>query len=140
MQFRSYKTITLLNQAHAVDGCMRLVSWNCFGSHISMCVCVCLSVCLSVCLPPGALITSGVIWCDIGRVLLSKPVSRLFPAFNYFIWQLPLIKWMGVAILMQHIVNTCQRKLRWHGTSYKRTTVKTGRFIYNLQLHSNNLA
>ena len=35
--------------------------------------------------PPRALITSGVIWCDIGRVRLVKQVSQLFPAFNYFI-------------------------------------------------------
>ena len=44
-----------------------------------MCVCVCVSVCL----PPRPLITSGVIWCDIGRVRLVKQVLRLFPAFNY---------------------------------------------------------
>ena len=29
-------------------------------------------VCVHVCLPPRALITSGVIWCDIGRVRLVK--------------------------------------------------------------------
>ena len=32
---------------------------------------------------------------------------------------------MGVVILTQHFVNTCQRKLRWCGTSYKSTTLKT---------------
>ena len=37
------------------------------------------SVCVSACLPPRALITSGVIWCDIGRVRLVKQVSQLFP-------------------------------------------------------------
>ena len=41
-------------------------------------------VCVSVCPPPGVLIASGVIWCDIGRVQLVKQVSRLFPA-HYFI-------------------------------------------------------
>ena len=51
-------------------------------------------------------------WCDIDRVRLVKQVLRLFPAFNYFIRQLPSIKWMGVAILTQLVVNTCQRKLR----------------------------
>ena len=76
--------------------------------HVSVCV----SVCLSVCPLPRPLITSGVIWCDIDRVRLVKQVLRLFPAFNYFIRQLPLIKWMGVAILTQLIVNACQRKLR----------------------------
>ena len=80
---------------------------------------------VSVCPPPRALITSGVIWCDIGRVRLVKQVSRLFPTFNYFICHLPSIKRMGVAILTQHVMNTCQRKLKWCDTSYKRTTGKT---------------
>ena len=88
------------------------------------------SVCLYVCLPPGASITSGVIWCDIGRVRLLKQVLQLFPAFNYFIWHLPLIKWMGMAILTQHVMNACQRKLSWCGTSYKRTAGKTECFNY----------
>ena len=43
------------------------------------------SVCMSVCPPHRALITSGVIWCDVGHVQLVKQVSRIFPAFNYFI-------------------------------------------------------
>ena len=55
--------------------------------------------CVCVCPPPRPLITSGVIWCDIGRVRLVKQVLRLFPAFNYFIRHLPSIKWMGVAVL-----------------------------------------
>ena len=38
------------------------------------------SVCVCVCSPPRPLITSGVIWCDIGRVQLVKQVLRLFPA------------------------------------------------------------
>ena len=114
-------------------------------------VCGCVSVCLSVCLPQRALITNGVIWCDIGRVQLVKQVSRLFLTFNYFIWHLLSIKWMGMPILSQHVVNACQRKLRWHGISYKRTTRKMECFIYksewankamllkaSLQLHSNN--
>ena len=58
----------------------RLVSWNCFGPCVSMCARAC--VCVSVCLPPRPLITSGVIWCDIGRVRLVKQVLRLSPAFN----------------------------------------------------------
>ena len=79
-----------LNQARAAEGRARLVSWNCFGSRVGMCV--------YVCPPPRPLITSGVIWCDIGRVPLVKQVLRLFPAFNYFVRHLPSIKWMGVAI------------------------------------------
>ena len=39
---------------------------------------------------------------------LVKQVLRLFPAFNYFIRQLSLIKWMGVGILTQLVVNACQ--------------------------------
>ena len=45
----------------------------------------CQYVCVCVCLPPRALITSGVILCDIGRVRLVKQVLQLSPAFNYFI-------------------------------------------------------
>ena len=76
-----------------------------------VCVCVCVSVCVSVRPPLRPLITSGVIWCDIDHVRLVKQVLWLFPAFNYFIQHLPSIKWMGVAILTQHIMNACQRKL-----------------------------
>ena len=65
------------------------------------------SVCMCVCPPPRPLITSGVIWCDIDRVRLVKQVLRLFPAFNYFIRQLPSIKWRGVAMLTQLVVNAC---------------------------------
>ena len=53
-----------------------------------VCVCVCVST-------PEAINNQ---WRDIDRVRLVKQVLRLFPAFNYFIWQLPSIKWMGVAI------------------------------------------
>ena len=67
---------------------------------------VCVSVCVST---PQA---SNNQWRDIGHVRLVKQVLRLFPAFNYFIWHLLSIKWMGVAILTQHVVNACQRKLR----------------------------
>ena len=40
-----------LNQARAAEGRACLVSWNCFGSRVGMCVCP----------PPRPLITSGVI-------------------------------------------------------------------------------
>ena len=103
-----------------VFGRARLVSCNCFSLCAGMCAC----------LPPRPLITSGMISCDIDCVRLVKQVLWLFPAFNYFIRHLPSIKWMGVAILTQHVVNACQRKLRWHGTHYKGTTQKMERFIY----------
>ena len=85
---------------------------------------------------------SGVIWCDIDCVWLVKQVLRLFPAFSCFIWHLPSIKWIGVALLTQHVMNTCQNSLRWQGTSYRRTTQKTEHFRYigeqaSCQLHSN---
>ena len=87
-------------------------------------------VCVSLCPPSRALITIVVIWCDTGRVQLVKQVLLLSLAFIYFIWHLPSIEWMDVAILTQHVMNTCQGKLRWRGTSYKRTTRKTEHFIY----------
>ena len=110
----------LLNQAHAAfahtPGFLKLL-WL---AHRYVCVS----------LPPRPLITSGMIWCDIDRVWLGKQVLRPFPAFNYFIRLLLSIKWMGVGILSQHMMNACQRKLRWHGNSYKNTTQKTECFIY----------
>ena len=79
---------------------------------VCVCVCVSVSVCVSVCLPPRLLIISGVIWHDIDRMQLVKQVLQLFPACNYFIWHFLLIKWMGVAILILHVMNACQRTLR----------------------------
>ena len=73
---------------------------------------VCVRAFVCVCPLSRPLITNGMIWCDIDRVRLVKQVSRLLPAFNYFIRHLLSIKWMGVAILTQYVVNTCQRKLR----------------------------
>ena len=76
---------------------------------------VCVFVCLSVCPPPRQLITNGVIWFDIDRVRLVKQVLRLFPAFNYFIRQLPSIKRMGMAILTAR--SEClpkKTKVRWY--------------------------
>ena len=77
---------------------------------VRMCVRVCVRV--SVCLPPRPLITSGVIWCDVGHMRLVKQVLRPFSTFTYFIRHLLSIKWMGVAILTEHVVNAYQRKLR----------------------------
>ena len=75
-----YLAITLLkiliNQARGlrshVPGSLKLL----WFAHLCVCVYVCL--CLCVC-PLRALITSGVIWCDIGRVRLVKQVSQFFP-------------------------------------------------------------
>ena len=115
-------TVKFLNQVHTAEGCAHLVSWNCFGSPVGMCVC------LSVCRPPRAVITSGVIWYDIGRVQLVKQASRLFSAFNYFtIMTLSVDKMDGhVHILTQHVVNACQRKLRWSGATkgYRNSFIK----------------
>ena len=65
-----------LNQVRAAEWLFKIAL-----VHMSVCVCACLSVCP----PQRALITNGVIWCDIGCVRLVKQVLRLFPAFNYFI-------------------------------------------------------
>ena len=100
----------VLGQRPRAPGFLKLLWFARWYACVRECACVC--VCVSVCPPLRPLITSGVIWCDIGRVQLVKQVLRLFPAFNYFIRHLPSIKWMDVAILAQHVVNTCQRKLR----------------------------
>ena len=81
----------LLNQVHAVAGV-------CLFFEI---VFVYTSVCVSVYLPEKALITSGVIWYDIGHVWLVKPILQLLSL-------LPLINWMGVALVTQHITHTRQ--------------------------------
>ena len=98
-----------LNQACAAEGRARLVSWNCFGSRVSMCVCVCACVCVRVCVCASVSIPEGINnqLCDIGHVWLVKQALQLSPAFNYFLWHLPSIEWMGVAILTQHIMNVC---------------------------------
>ena len=50
---------------------------------VCMCVCVCVCVCVRVyvsvcvCLPPRLLITSGMMWHDIGPMLLAKQVLQL---------------------------------------------------------------
>ena len=93
---------SFLNQAHAAEGRA--------PGFLKLFWFVCQYVC--VCLPPRPLITNGMIGCDIDRVRLVKQVLQLFPVFNYFIRYLLSIKWMGVAILTQHVVNACQRKLR----------------------------
>ena len=46
---------------------------------------MCQYACVSVSPLLKVLITSGMIWCDIDRVQLTKQVSHLFPAFNYFV-------------------------------------------------------
>ena len=56
-------------------------------------LCSCVGMC--VCLPQRPLITSSVMLCDIDRVRLVKQVSRLFPAFNYFIMTLAIDKMYG---------------------------------------------
>ena len=93
---------------------------------VLVCLLVCVCVCASVCLHLRVLITSDVIWCDIyiDCVWLFKQILQVFPAFCCFIWNLPSIKRMGVVLLAQHVMNSCQRRLRWHGTSYRRTIWK----------------
>ena len=55
--------IFLLNQARAAHAWFLKLLW--FARRYAC-------MCLSVCPPPRPLITSGVIWCDIGRVRLVK--------------------------------------------------------------------
>ena len=58
---------------------------------------------VSVCPPPRPLITSNVIWCDIGHV-----------------WLLLSINWMGMALVTQH---TRQRYQSRHHTNHKRRNI-----------------
>ena len=60
-----------------LPGFLKLLWFTCWYVCVSVCVCVCAS--------PGALINSGMMWCDIGRAQLAKQASLLLPAFNYFI-------------------------------------------------------
>ena len=120
-----------LNQVSAArpraPGFLKLFWFMCWYVCVSVCLCICVSVYLCVCASAPEGINNqwhDMVWYTYVRhVWFVKQVSRLCPAFNYFIiWHLPLIKWMGVAILTQHIMNTCQRKLRWCGTSYRQST------------------
>ena len=100
--------------------CAHLVSWNCFGSHVSVCVhvCVhvhaCVCVCLRLCVCPKYIDNQEHVWCDIDHVWLVKQVLLLFPpAISCFIWHFPSIKWMSLALLTQHVMNACQRRLKF---------------------------
>ena len=66
-------------------------------------MCVYMSVCVCVCVYVSTLrtlITSGVVWCDIGLV---KPILQLFSL-------LPLINWMGIALVThQCIMHICDQ-------------------------------
>ena len=55
-----------LNQAHVAKG--QFLEIALIRTSVCVCVCVCLCMCVSVCPPQRALVTSGMIWCDIGRV------------------------------------------------------------------------
>ena len=84
-----------------------LVSWNCFCSCIGMCVYV--RVCLSVCVfTPRPLITSGMMWRATDHVWLVKQILWLFQLFSCFIWHLPSIKWMSMALVTQGLMNASQ--------------------------------
>ena len=74
---------------------------------------VCVCVCVPVCLSPRPLITSGVIWYDIGHVWLVTHIPQLSSL-------LPSINWMGVALVTQCVVHTRQRYQSWHHTSHRR--------------------
>ena len=90
------------------EGCMCLVSWNRF--------CLCIGMCVSVCHPLRALITSGVIWCDIGHVWLVKQVLWLFRILS-------LINWKGLALVTQHVVHDRQICQSWCHTSHRRKRI-----------------
>ena len=68
---------------------------------------------MSVCPPLMALITSGMMWCDIRHVWLVKPVLQLFTIL------LP-IHWKGGALVTQCVMHARQRCQSWHCTSHRR--------------------
>ena len=71
---------------------------------------------LPVCPPLRALITSGMIWCDIGHVWLVKQVLRLFSI-------LPSINWKGLALVTQGAMHAKQRCQSWCHTSHRRRRI-----------------
>ena len=91
------------------EGCVYLVSWKHFCSCIGMCVCVYVST-------PRPLITSGMIWCDVGCLWLVKPILQLFSL-------LPLINWIGMTLVTQCIMHARQRYWSWHCTSHRRRCI-----------------
>ena len=64
----------ILNQARAAFNLAHLVSWNCFYSHIGMCM----FVCMCVFAPEGINNQWCDMVCDIGHVWLLLPQSELF--------------------------------------------------------------
>ena len=89
----------LLNRTH-------LVSWNRFCSHW-----------ICVCSPPRALITSGMIWCDIGHMWLVKPILQLFSI-------LPSINLANIQTMkLQQVMHARQRCRSWRHTSHRRRCI-----------------
>ena len=93
--------------------------WNCFLNQLCTWFILFMRwyVCVSVCLPLKTLITSGMIWCNIGTVWLVKPVLQLFSI-------LMLIKCMGMTIVTQCIMHAWQRRQRWCHTSHRMKHIK----------------
>ena len=99
-------------------GCS-LVSWN--RMLVCMCVCVCVHVSVCVCVyvcasKLRALITSGVMWCDVSCMWLIKSVLQLFSF-------LPSINWIGLALVTQCIMQTKRRCQSLHHTSHRRSSI-----------------
>ena len=93
---------------HVAKGRTRMVSWNCFY--------LCISMCVSVCLPLRALITSGMICFDIGRVWLAKPVVQVLSLLSS-------INCIGVALVIQCTVHARQRCQSWRLTIHRRRRI-----------------
>ena len=98
-----------LNQVCVAFSHTRLVSWNRICLCVGMCVCLCVSTL-------KALITSGMIWCDIGRVWLVKSIVQVFNL-------LPSINWMGVALVIQCVMHARQRCWRWRHTIHRKRRI-----------------
>ena len=86
-----------------------------------MCVCVCAAcACAGACVCVSEGINNQ--WCNIDHVRLVKQALWPFPACSCLLRHLLSIKYMGIVLLTR--MHACQRRLRQHGTSYRRITHK----------------
>ena len=135
-----------------ISVCVCVCVCVCVYVCVYVCECVCVSVSVSMCPPLRALITSGVIWCDIGRVWLVKPIIQLFSL-------LMSVNWIGVALVTQHVRQKCQsccctshrrRRINYLAVATSQSTLvikmsgwmrsdEFKRRLRRFQLHSNNL-
>ena len=97
---------TLLNQVHAWFLCLQY--WY---------------ACVSVCLCVSALKGINNQW---HFMMWYRPwglVKTVPQLFNFFIWHLSSLKWMGMTLVTQYIVHTLQSRQSWCHTSHRRKRI-----------------